>query len=314
MEIIAAGPTVDGRAYLVPRWSLLDASTNRLVAERRAPTVKRAIVENWDRHRNRIGRGIAEHFGSWQGYTFFIVGSGPGLVANGQFLKRHPLAKIVTLNGALTFFRGRERDTDFYFSLDWLGKQSWLSEVDTTGIELISSVTTPPEILDRFAKYGHFVGMTSTCDGEEGINERYGHLGTLDAGLTGTYSAMHFAWRCGAKRIVLVGQDFAVRWGLYHWDEPLPWKTAIERKFFAAPDVDGSTLLTDYQLERNASLIRAAAMWCHEDGVEVVNATEGGILDWNRKSLRAVYEELDREHKEAESWQAVGPVTSPSPS
>lgn len=295
LEVIAAGPTLDGRAYLVPRWSQLDDCGNRLVTERRAKAVKAAIADNWAEHQKRIGRGISEHFGAYPGSTFIIVGSGPGLLRNGTLISRVPNVYTVALNAGLKYFRGREGVIDFYFSLDWKGDPTWLDGVDTTGIELLTSVTTPPALLDRFDKYGHFVGMTSTIDGEEGVNEKFGHLGTLDAGLTGTYSAMHFAWRCGAKRIVLVGQDFAVRFGLYHWDEPLPWKVANERKFHAAEDADGTTLLTDYELKRNMSLIRAAAMWCREDGVEVVNATEGGILDWNRKRLADVYEEIAEE-------------------
>lgn len=298
IEVIAAAPTLDGRAYLVPRWSQLDATKNLLVAEARAKSVKRQIDKNWAEHRNRIGRGVAEHFGSWRDHTFFIVGSGPGLLRNGHLLEKRPNAKVIALNAALKFFRGRESVVDWYFTLDWLGSKDWLDGVDTKGIELISSVTTPPELLERFERYGHFVGMTCSVDGEQGINEQYGHLGRLDAGLTGTYSAMHFAWRCGAKRIVLVGQDFAVRWGLYHWNEPLPYEVAADRKFHVARDADGTTLITDYQLERNMSLIRAAAMWCKQDGVEVVNATEGGILDWNRKRLADVLAELDAEAKQ----------------
>lgn len=294
LEVIAAAPTPDGRAYFVPRWKTLDEAGIQWVAEKRSASSTAVIERNFAAQEGRIRRGIAEFFGVFPGDTFFVVGSGPSLLRHAAVLRRMPRAHVVAINGALKALSPGV--AEFYFTLDWLGRSSWLKGVDTTGVKLITSVTTPPEILDRFADAYHFVGMTQARTSELGVNRKYAHLGQLDGGLTGSYAAMHFAYRCGAKRIVLVGQDFACKFGLYHWDEPLPFGIAADRGMTVAEDVfDGLAVLTDYQLRRNADLLKAAAMWCEQDGVEVPNATEGGILDWHKTTLAAVEETLCRE-------------------
>ena len=293
MEIIAAGTSPDGHGYFVPRWSLLDHLNVGWVAEKRSASSKAAIVKNFALHKDRIKRGVAEFFGAFPGSTWFIVGSGPSLIKNVSLLERHPQAKILAVNATLKAMRPGL--ADFYFTLDWLGGRKWLDGVDTKGVKLVCSVTCPPETLDRFSEQYHFVGMTQSESSETGINQEYAWLGQLDSGLTGTYSAMHFAWRCGAKRIVLVGQDFACRWGQYHWNEPMTHALAVDRKFRIVPDLDEGVTLTDDHFQRNCDLVKGACMWLEEDGVEVVNATEGGILDWNKKTLAWVYDALARE-------------------
>lgn len=292
MEVIAAAPNPDGQAYFVPRWTLLDKIESHMVAEQRAGHVKAAIESNFEKHKHLIRDGVAELFGTAAGETVFIVGSGPSLNRNGQVLKRMPGAKVIAINGALSYLAEIGRKPDYYFTLDWLGNEGWLDGMPTDGVRLIASVTCPPEVVTRFEKYHHFVGMTLTSGSEEEINRKYAYLGQLDAGLTATYSAMHLAYRMGAEKIVLVGQDFAFTNGMYHWNERCPKGLLEDRKAYPTTDINGYGTFTDYQLDRNMSLIRAAAMWCAEDGLEVINATEGGILDWNNRKLTDVVAEV----------------------
>lgn len=299
----AAAATLDGRAYFVPRWKDLDDRQVGWVAEKRSASSKAEIEKNFAAVKPHIKRGIGEFFGAFPGETFFIVGSGPSLVKNVGLLHRRPGTKIIAVNGALKALP--PGTADFYFTLDWLGSRSWLDGVDTKGVKLVASVTIPPPVLTRFDEVFHFVGMTQSENSERGINQEYSWLGQLDGCLTGTYSAMHFAWRCGAKRIVLVGQDFACRWGMYHWDEALDISVALDREFRVVPDLDGGITLTDYQLERNADCVKAAMMWCCEDGVEVLNATEGGILDMNRVRLADVYEKIEKEEGDSHGRTGV---------
>jgi len=292
MEVIAAAPNPDGQAYFVPRWTLLDKIDSHMVAEQRAGKVRAQIESNFERHKHLIRDGVAELFGTAPGETVFIVGSGPSLNRNGQCLARMPGARIIAINGALAYLTEVGRKPDYYFTLDWLGRKEWLEGVDTSGVTLISSVTCPPDVINRFRSYKHFVGMTLTSGSEEEINRKYAYLGQLDAGLTATYSAMHLAYRMGAEKIVLVGQDFAFTDGLYHWNERCPAGLLEDRKAYPTTDINGYGTFTDYQLDRNMSLIRAAAMWCAEDGLEGINATEGGILDWNNRKLVDVVSEV----------------------
>lgn len=292
LQVIAAGPTVDGRQYIVPRWSMLNTATTTLASEGRPQHIKDQIVAQAETHKERATAGVAEWFGACKGETFLVVGSGPSLCRNGHLIERRPGQKIIAINAGLKFLLKIGVKPDFWFVLDWKGDGRWLDDVgDLSGISLITSFTTPPELLDRFENHYHFVGYTKSIGHVEGLNETYAHMGALDAGLTATYSAMHFAYRTGARRIVLVGQDFAFTFGMYHWDEAIPVSVMRDRKLFPVEDIRGDVTFTDDHLLRNMRLIKAAAMWCKEDGVDVVNATEGGVLDWNPKPLATVYED-----------------------
>lgn len=291
LQIIAAGPTVDGRQYIVPRWSMLDSARTSLACEGRPKHIKDTISSQADIHKARATNGVAEWFGACTDETFIVVGSGPSLCRNGHLIRRSPGVKIIAINAGLKYLLRIGVKPDFWFVLDWKGDNRWLDgSPDLSGISLITSFTTPPELLDRFGSVYHFVGYTKSQGQAEGINEEFAYLGALDAGLTATYSAMHFAYRTGARRIVLVGQDFAFTFGMYHWDEPIPGHVMRDRKLYPAEDINGNTTFTDDHMMRNMRLVKAAAMWCREDGVDVVNATEGGLLDWNPRPLDSIYE------------------------
>lgn len=302
LQVIAAGPTIDGRQYIVPRWSMLDSSRTSLASEGRPQHIKDAINSNCNVHKDRVTNGVAEWFGRCKDETFIIVGSGPSLCRNGHLIQRREGVKIIAINAGLKYLLRIGVKPDFWFVLDWKGDGRWLDDdVDLSGISLITSFTTPPELLDRFKDVYHFCGYTHSSGGVDGINETFAHVGALDAGLTATYSAMHFAYRTGAKRIALVGQDFSFTFGMYHWDEAIPVHVMRDRKIFPMPDINGHVTFTDDHLLRNMRLIKAAAMWCKDDGVEVTNCTEGGVLDWNPKPLTTIYEGMTDEPVQRDS-------------
>lgn len=293
IECIACGRAPDGRRYLVPHWSTLDERAHALAGEKRPIPILKKIDQQYQGHLLRIRSGVAEWWGACPGETFFIVGSGPSLLRNGHLLRKRPGTKVIAINAALRYLVKRGTPPDFWFALDWKGSKGWLEGVDTAGVSLITSVTTPPKIVDRFDRYYHFVGLTKSPDCREGVNEKLAYLGGLDAGLTATYSAMYFAWAAGAKRIVLVGQDFAYSFGMYHWDQPTPRGCYENQKAFPWPDIAGCDTVTDRNMSNNCAMVLGAAMWLEEDGVEVVNASQHGILDWNCQPLESVVEAIE---------------------
>jgi len=288
IESIACGVAPDGRRYLVPRWSSLGGNAAALSGDKRPDKIKRQIDQNYQGHLLRIRSGVGEMFGAFPGETFYIVGSAPSLLRNGHLLTRAPGRKIMAINAALRYLVNQGNPPDYWFCLDWKGSEGWLKDLPTDGVKLITSVTTPPHLVDRFDQHYHFVGITQSPDCREGVNERLGYLGGLDCGLTATYSAMYLAWASGAKRIVLVGQDFAYTFGMYHWDEPVKRGHYKNAQAYPAPCISGGDTVTDLQMGVNMTLVQAAAMWLALDGVEVVNASQHGIMDWNVKPLADV--------------------------
>ncbi len=291
IESIACGCAHDGRRYLVPRWSILESNASALSGEKRPSHIKTKIDRNYQGHLLRIRSGVSEMFGAFPGETFYIVGSGPSLIRNGHLLCRSDGRKIIAINAALKYMVQTGEKPDYWFCLDWKSSTSWLEGLDVSGVKLITSVTTPPKMVDRFDQHYHFVGITQSPDCREGVNEKLGYLGGLDCGLTATYSAMYLAWAAGAKRIVLVGQDFAYTFGMYHWNEMVKRGHYKAAEAYPVDCISGGDTVTDRQMAVNMTLVQAAAMWLKMDGVEVVNASQHGIMDWNPRPLAEVLAE-----------------------
>lgn len=90
---------------------------------------------------------------------------------------------------------------------------------------------------------------------------------------------MHMAFRCRAKKIILVGQDLAYTDCKNHAFEPLPWAVAEKRECIVVKDVNGNMTVTDKRMIRHAKLMAAAAFWCERAGVPVYNSSGAGILN-----------------------------------
>jgi len=244
------------------------------------PEGLRAWPENYKAHQPHIKKGVCELFDSWQDKTVMIVGSGPGLMLNGQKIRKHPNLKIIAVNNALQWI---DPDVvDLYGCFDWHGNPAWFDGIEDKirHIPLVAGVVCDPKVLAHFDEVYHF--STSSMPAEAAwISDQTSHLGLLESGLSVLYSMFHLAWKMGAKTIVFAGADSAYSMGMAYPYQSVKWRA--DRHFEVVPDIYGNAVITEHTYKSIAALISAQARFLKEadPNMVIVNATESGILKEN---------------------------------
>lgn len=261
------------------RWSTLADAPTGMMSLPWNPQAMQSILKNIAEHEKVAEKGVKEFFGKYKDRTFYIVGSGRSLVHQEDEIRRIPdEGVVVAINAGMQFFieHDMQEKVDFFFIIDRLvSRNVWKGA--RRDLPCIASLMANPEINEDFDNRYYFIGHKTQND-KHGVYDRWHHLGILENCRLATYSAMHFAYRCGAKRIVLLGQDFCVLDGWMHWNRRLTWAEAAQDAFRPVETLRGEVGLINQMLMENRNAIFAAAILCEMDGVEVYNCSENGTL------------------------------------
>lgn len=131
---------------------------------------------------------------------------------------------------------------------------------------------------DRWSAHKYGLNFVQTYD-RPGLSRE---IGVIHSGANGGYQAVNLAYLFGARRIVLVGYDMMMTYGLSHWHgehpEGLGTLPAAGYKTFAASGA-GDGRFVDW-IDR----FRDLAYDLREDGVRVANASIETALPWFRRA------------------------------
>ena len=284
---LLVGSFQDGRPLLVRNWANEDDVHTRLSGDESffAPSVRKVRLTNYRAHKARAQNPITAMFqptSPYYGKTWLLVGSGPSteiqLDALKDIKRDYPDVVVVAINDAMRCLG--PINVHGFIALCWLSDTKWWSGLGLKDVDLFTSFYTPIGILEPFLPERTYHFSTPLRDrmtpyAQADIEK----FGALDAGLPVSYSALHMAFRCHAKKIILVGQDLAYTDCKSHAFERLPWAVAEHRECIAVKDINGNMTVTDQRMMRHAKLLAGGAFWCERSGIPVYNSSGAGILN-----------------------------------
>lgn len=282
----------------------------------KVPTVSHGTVAKVHGWREKIAANLPKIEHSWGDHPgskqVIYVGSGPGLVRNGAELLKLDYSKtqVWAANEAFSYLSGLGVPVDCFFCIDSTSPERWWKDIDCSDTCLVTTAFVNPEILKANWKKVYWFNVAGDGFYYNLVRKHKPHLAEVDATL-GVGSAMiESTWMKGARRVVLAGCDFCYRFdeaeqvvyrSVKHRTPRAEWgKFVSEYAHFLVRDQAGKASMTYLGLALEASAVFGAAMCLAEKQVEVVNASEGGILflnprasyvqKWQEKNGRKVME------------------------
>lgn len=241
----------------------------------------------------KAGKGIKD-LPKFKNDTAFLVGAG------GSFAKYtdkihlfQDIGTTITTNRGLKAYAGAESFIDYAFMIDsklyLISQEPWWPTVDTKKIDAIFSFNVHPSVTDFKDCYWfeHGAGYTPAWRTEAekgGINcDDYGYL---DSGFCGLFPMFHLCHVMNVKRIVMVGHDFSFVDNLKYFDRYFSLRDERERiissasefKISIREDVNGNLVCTQRYLENQCKALICAIKNMADNGVEIYNIANGGIL------------------------------------
>jgi len=221
--------------------------------------------------------------------TVYCVGSGPSLMRNWRDLlkvdKRN--SAIIGCNELLQYLPAGL--VDYYCVLDAASPTGWHAGLDVSGTTAIFAPIVPPHF--KHAGWRKALWYRIGLDGKLSsyVSNRKGHLTPLIPYFGVGPTQLQIAWLMRPKRVVLVGHTYAydrVDGTIYeHINEPLTedrWEGILRSiDEFATVDLFGKPIITDYHILITMFMTLTSAQYLMDAGVEVINATEGGVLRSN---------------------------------
>jgi len=225
---------------------------------------------------------VKELYGTAKGKTAIICGSGRSILeARGLIpdigTTDHENIVVMALNSSgVALGSGK---VDYLFALDFSSRIEWYPP-EVRDIPIILSFNCP-DIMANYFKTRHYFASPLATD--KGMRAQYGWL---DIGSIATYTCMHMAYKMGVTRIVFVGHEFAYTpdadgstWN--HYNDKMTWALCEGYQIGYHPDIYGRPVPTDDKLQYNMRVVAASSYMCADQGIEVINATEHGILGIN---------------------------------
>ena len=247
--------------------------------------VKTRTLENAAVHLASSGwKGVNALDGTAVGKTMILCGSGRSIIHTAPLIpKDDDDLIVVAVNGALKAMP--PGSVDMYFTLDWLSNVEWWRGTDVEamhpGIKGVIGLSAPSELASMFKDRYYFAAnfVAAAPEAADEFSRQHGFLAECELA---SHSAMHLAYRMGVTKIILLGHDFACTPGeggsYYHWDEVVEKEHSKGQEFRAVLDMNDKMTVTTDNLIKNCNIINCTAQACAEDGITVINATEGGIL------------------------------------
>lgn len=225
--------------------------------------------------------------------TAFLVGSGGSLRKWIDKLPRlQKKGTVIATNRSLMPFIGYEEKLDYAFICDaqsnLFTESPWWNKFDAKKTSLISAHITHPSVIKKQWKSAHWFGFCAPNLPEFANEEKAQNIDKpleerLDGSCCSLFSQLHLCARLGAKRIYLVGHDFSLVNYYFHFSEKFhPGKHlrpgSLDFSPEIATDIHGNGILSISYLLRAAKSITAATYFLNRAGVEIVNATDGGVI------------------------------------
>jgi len=280
---------------IIRDWSIKEGwdaeNTNRF---RRQPS---AYEFRWEENFKKNLPNIKESFqrgkpfndGVHKGETCYLTADGPSLKKNGELLVG--LDNVIETNRVYPGVQPK-----YYVSLDCGypsggADPSWVKDIDTSKTIGVCSVFNRPALAEQFDRVWWFDAWGKGNKISKKLEKRRPFVNSLDTALNVSYTALNLAYNLGYSKIVLVGFDYAFSDGFNHFNDDKPlfiWEgdelkmlteelALLESKKDKLMDIDG--VLTNSEM-RLALVYFATQCWfLYNAGVEIVNCTEGGILD-----------------------------------
>lgn len=282
--------------------------------------MERNVEDN--RKENEGFRCWSELWGKHEGETLVLAGCGPSLTESLPLLYKHRAKfRLMCVNRAHRAFLDADAKPDYFYFVERRGLPDWAHEVDRAGrpirpldlagVTMIGTPPCDPRVVRAFGHGQRYWGWTS-LGGLGGI-EDVAALKSYDCKAATTIgNAPYIAMKLGFARVVIVGCDFALDcraerdeqggvqvvprrmyfdrlWDHTHYAHDALWR----QKLVAVHGVDGKACLVDAQLIGYADYFAAVLdVVQYDGGVECVNASSRGILNWNVRPLAEVMEEL----------------------
>ena len=204
----------------------------------------------------------------------YLIGSGPGLRKNFEYIGRIGTGVVVGVNQTARILPTDQ--LDYFFCIDYsLGEEQFPNELpETIGV---FDVAVSPQVHRLDLKRELWFVPAGRSRFYDKVREKQPHLVRLEHGLNVTFTALCWIVRIlKAKTIVLVGMDCAFTDSWRHFDEPL----AFDRNedYLVAADVDNRAVITNSIYLSIAEWHTAVFYFLKCAGVRVINATEGGLL------------------------------------
>ena len=229
--------------------------------------------------------------------TIIYAGSGPSLRHNYAELLKLDRSKtgVWATNEAFCFLAWHGVPVDFFFCMDSTSPDRWWKDIDCSETCLVAAPFVNPAILNGNWKKVYWFNIAGNGFYYNMIRQARPHLLEVDA-TKGIGSALiESTWPKGVRRIVMIGCDFC-----YEVDEPnrIVWRHVASpmnpdewKKMYTnyahmlAFNHKGQMVPTYIGLALEAASVFGAAECLWEQGVRVINATEGGCLRANPHAL-----------------------------
>ncbi len=289
--------------------------TTFLTTLMRSVDTVRNLLLNLDHY--AAGPGIADLHGVAGGCPGIVVSAGPSLRRNLDLLARAEVRERSVIICAQTTLRpllAAGVRPHFVTALDYheISRRFYedLSPESVGDVTLVAEPKAHPVILDSFP------GPVRCCANElldEILGDAKRPMGVLPAGSTVAHLAVYLAHHLGCNPIVMVGQDLAFTDGLYYtpgtaieevWApelnafntiEMMQWQRIARHRVHLSRlrDVKGRMVFSDAQMLAYLQQFERDFAGLREAGVEVIDATEGGIAK-QHTTARPLAEVLDR--------------------
>ena len=275
-----------------------------------------------NRNENHGFQCWSELWGKHEGEILVIASCGPSLTESLPLLYKHRSKfRLLCLNRSHRAFMDPEVKPDYFYFVERRGVPDWAHEVDgrgapgrpldLSGITMIGTPQCDPRIVRRFDRDRRYWGWTSL--GALGHLDYVARLKSYDVKAATTIgNAPYIGYRLGFSRIIFVGCDFSLvcraeedekgnktiaprrmyfdrLWEHTHYAQDPFWRTKLNPII----GIDGKACLADAQLIGYKDFFSAVLdIVQFEGGVECINASPRGILNWNVRALGEVLEEL----------------------
>jgi len=236
-------------------------------------------LENYEANRSLISRPATD---VPQSDVVYLVASGPSLESNVPALLDIKRGVKVAVNWTLAWCAemGFGPDLfDYFACIDYHIKP--LEHQEYPNVVGVFDVVVNPSV----PRLGFKDRLWFTSDAQDGnpaaMKAQAENVGLpeYDAGLNVTFSILQWAiFALGAKTVVLVGADCALTYGRFHcgtWAKYDFWHPA---EFTVLPDIYGRPVVSVKNLVDVADWTLGAFYFMRENGIRVINATEGGLL------------------------------------
>lgn len=223
--------------------------------------------ENWDANRPVITEKSIWNLPEADDGTVYLVGSGPSLQKQIPLFEKIKRGTVVTLNDAQRYVKGH-----YFFALDYVFDRLEPEHAkDTTAI--LSAVVNPK--LARLPwKDVRWIRSAAKAPVATEISDAHPKLWPYWEGLNCTVAAIQAI--CAVmkpRRVVFCGQDCGFPGGMRHIGEPLKYEAT--QRVMEGPE--GEPVITDDMMLAQRDYLAALSTFMSFAGIQVINATEGGL-------------------------------------